>query len=215
LCVWFIRHFVSADAAELLARHFIVETNLLAFIAGNCGKDVREPTLRPSTITALGNHAVIDHDIAVYTLVNDVARAGADVVTPRDELDFGALEFPVFSAERSRNRWLELDVETSLYLMNVPFCLFTTKAEYERAVNSFQLDEDIGAMLAGLTGDPIFRTWTPVAVPQWIGGSRDVPGELFWHAAVCEYAHTRLEQLARERRGQNAERLAATRGMTK
>jgi hypothetical protein len=65
LCVWFIRHFVSADAAELLARHFIVETNLLAFIAGNCGKDVREPTLRPSTIAALGNHAVIDHDIAV------------------------------------------------------------------------------------------------------------------------------------------------------
>jgi hypothetical protein len=209
LCVWFIRHFVSADAAELLARHFIVETNLLAFIAANCGKDVRGPTLRPSTIAALGNHAVIDHDIAVYSLVNDVALAGADVVTPRNELDFRALEVPVIDAEHARHRWLELDVETSLYLMNVPFCLLTTGAEYERAVNSFQLDEDIGAMLAGLTSDPIFRTWTPVDVPQWINGSRDVPRELFWHAAVCEYAHTRLEQLARERRGQNAERLAA------
>ena len=214
LCVWFIRHFVSADAAELLARHFIVETNLLAFIAGNCGKDVRAPTLRPSTIAALGNHAVIDHDIAVYTLVNDVALAGADVVKPREELDFGAIEVPVIDAERDRRRWLELDVETSLYLMNVPFCLFTTEDEYERAVNSFQLDEGICAMLAGLTADPIFRTWTPVSVPAWIGGSRDVPRELFWHAAVCEYAHTRLEQLRRERRPDNVERLVATMGTT-
>jgi hypothetical protein len=212
LCVWFIRHFVSADAAELLARHFIVETNLLAFIAANCGKDVRGPTLRPSTIAALGNHAVIDHDIAVYSLVNDVALAGADVITQRDELDFGALEVPVIDAERGRHRWLALDVETSLYLMNVPFCLFTTEGEYELAVNSFRLDEDICAMLAGLTGDPIFKTWTPVPVPAWIGGCRDVPRELFWHAAVCEYAHTRLEQLSRERRAENVERRTATMG---
>ena len=205
LCVWFIRHCVSADAAELLARHFIVETNLLAFIAANCGKDVRGPTLRPSTIAALGNHAVIDHDIAVYTLVNDVALARADVVTPRNELDFSVLEVPVIDAERGRHRWLELDVETSLYLMNVPFCLLTTEAEYERAVNSFQLDDGVFAILAGLTGDPIFRTWTPVPVPAGTAGLRDVPGELFWHAAVCEYAHTRLEQLRRERTVENAE----------
>lgn len=214
LCVGFIRHWVSADAAELLARHFIVETNLLAFIAANCGKDVRAPTLRPSTIAALGNHAVIDHDLAVYDLVNDVALAGADVVTPRDELDFSALEVPVIDAERQRRRWLELDVETSLYLMNVPFCLLTTEAEYERAVNSFQLDDGIFAMLAGLTGDPIFRTWTPVPAPAGMAGLRDVPGELFWHAAVCEYAHTRLERLRRQRPLENAERSLATMGIT-
>ena len=205
LCVWFIRHFVSADAAELLARHFIVETNLLAFIAANCGKDVRGPALRPSTIAALGNHAVIDHDIAVYTLVNDVTLAGADVVTPRDELDFSPLEIPVINADRGRHRWLELDVETALYLMNIPFCLLTTAGEYKRAVNSFQLDDGIFAMLAGLTGDPIFRTWTPVPVRAGMAGLRDVPGELFRHAAVCEYAHTRLEQLRQERSADNAE----------
>lgn len=199
LCVWFIRHFMSADAAELLARHFIVETNLLAFIADNAGKDVQGPTLRPSTIAALGNHAVIEHDIAVYRLIVDVRRAGADVVTPRDDLDFSALDVPSIDAERSRDRWLELDIMTSLYLMNVPFCLFTTKAEYDRAVNSFRLDDDVCAMLAGLTGDPIFRTWTPAKVPAWMSVCRDVPRELFWHAAVCEYAHTRLERVRRDR----------------
>jgi len=41
-----------------------------------------------------------------------------------------------------------------------------------------------------------------------------VPRELFWHAAVCEYAHTLLEQLSRERRVENVQRLAATMGMT-
>jgi hypothetical protein len=210
LCVWFIRHFMSADAAELLVRHFIVETNVLAFIARNCGKDVRGPTLRPSTISALGNHAVIDHDIAVYTLVGDVGLASADVVTPRDELDFSALEVPAIDAERNRDRWLELDVETSLYVVHIPFCLFTTQVEYERAVDSFQLDESICAMLAGLTGDPIFRTWTPIRVRPWIAGCRDVPRELFWHAAVCEYAHARLEQVRRDRTSR-----LATIGMTR
>jgi hypothetical protein len=212
LCVWFIRHFMSAEGAELLARHFIVETNLLAFIAGNCGKDIGGPTLRPATIAALGNHAVIDHDIAVYRLVEDVRLAGADVVTPRDELDFSMLEVPEIDTECGRRRWLELDFETSLYLMNILFCLFTTAGEYERAVNSFQLDESVCAMLAGLTGDPIFRTWTPIRVPAWIVG-RDVPRELFWHAAVCEYAHTRLERLELDRRTENVGRLATTIGM--
>ena len=72
-----------------------------------------------------------------------MSLAGADVVTPRDELDFGALEVPVIDAERGRNRWLELDVETSLYLMNIPFCLFTTESEYARAVKDLlALDVD-------------------------------------------------------------------------
>jgi hypothetical protein len=212
LCVWFIRHFASADAGELLARHFIIETNLLAFIADNCGKDVRAPTLRPTILAALGNHAVIDHDIAVYQVISDVRAAEADIVTPRAELDFSGLEVPEIDAERSRDRWLELDVETSLYLMNVPFCFFTTESEYERAVNSFRLDESISAMLAGLTGDPIFRSWTPFQERVWMAACRDVPKELFWHATVCEYAHARLEQL-RGRRAENLGGVVAPIGM--
>jgi hypothetical protein len=51
-------------------------------------------------------------------------------------------------------------------------------------------------------------------VPAGIAGWRDVPGELFWHAAACEYAHTRLEQLRRERTMENTERSLATMGMT-
>jgi hypothetical protein len=197
LCVWFMRRFVSADAAELLIRHFVVETNLLAFIARNCGKPVAEPALRPARLEELGNSAVIQHDLAVYNLVIDVGQSGASLA-PR-ALDFAPLAVPPIDAARDVKRWLELDIETALYLMNVPFCLFTTQSEYERAVNSFQLDESVCAMLAQLTGDATFRTWTPVKFPAWISVRRDVARDLFWHAAVCEYAHTWLEGI-RDRR---------------
>lgn len=206
LCVWFLRRFVSADAGELLARHFTVETNLLAFIAHNCGAMIPAPDLRPRRLEDLGGGAVMQHDLAVYNLIVDVGLAGADVRTARSPLDFSSLEVPPIDAERSRKRILELDIETSLYLMNIPFCLFTTEREYERAVNSFQLDESIGAMLAGLSGDPIFRTWTPNKFPAWISVRRDVARELFWHACVSEYAHTHLEYIRDQRgRGQRAQ----------
>ena len=199
LGVWFLRRFASADAGELLARHFTVETNVLAFIARNCGAAIPAPDLRPRGLVDLGGGAVMQHDLAVYNLILDVGLAGADVRTARQLLDFSSLEVPAIDAERSRKRILDLDIETSLYLMNIPFCLFTTEREYERAVNSFQLDESIGAMLAGLSGDPIFRTWAPNKFPAWISVRRDVARELFWHACVIEYAHTQLERL-RDRR---------------
>src|SRR5262245_22379724 len=197
LCVGFMRRFMSADAATLLSRHFAVETNLLAFIARNAAPPgaIVEPTLRPRTLAELGNHAVIDHDVNVYNLVVDVGVIGADVRTPRSALDFSVLDVPAFDAERERRRILELDIETALYLMNIPFCLFTTRAEYERAVNSFQLDESVCAMLAGITGNATFRTWTPLKFPSYVSVGRDVPKELYFHACVCEYAHTHLERI--------------------
>ena len=195
LCLWFMRRFMSADAAELLVRHFVVETNLLAFIAKNCGEEIPAPALRPTTLAEIGKeNAVIAHDLAVYNLVIDVGQSGADLAK-RGSLDFSMIHVPSLDGERSRKRWLNLDIETALYLMNIPFCLFTTEAEYERAVNSFQLDESVCAMLAGLTGEVVFRTWTPVKFPAWISVRRDVPRDLFFHACVCEYAHTHLERL--------------------
>lgn len=199
LCLWFVRRFMSADACELLARHFVVETNLLQFIARNCGAPIEAPTLKPIHLADLANGAVMVHDINVYNLVIDVGRAGADIRTPRERsaLDFSMLEVPPIDAERERRRFLEIDIETCLYLMNIPFCLFTTRVEYERAVNSFQLDESVLSMLAGLTGDSTFRTWTPNKFSMWVSVARDVPHELYLHASVCEYAHTHLASLAR------------------
>src|SRR5687768_13492025 len=50
LCVWFLRHFVSPDAVELLIRHFVVETNLVTFIIRNTPVSMEPVTLRPETL---------------------------------------------------------------------------------------------------------------------------------------------------------------------
>ena len=55
LGIWFLSHCVSAEGASLLLRHFIVETNVLAFIAHNAG--LAEPTLRPTRLDQLDNKA--------------------------------------------------------------------------------------------------------------------------------------------------------------
>jgi hypothetical protein len=200
LCVWFMRRFVSVDAAELLMRHFIIETNLIAFVAKNCGDtSIPVPTLRPVKLEDLGDSAVIRHDLAIYNLVIDVGTSStADVHTRKANLDFSMLQVPPIDADAGRKRLLNLDIESALYLMNIPFCLFTTEDEYERAVNSFQLDESLLVCLAGLTGDVTFRSWTPLKFPIWLKTLRDVPRDLYFHAAVNEYAHTHLLTLSQK-----------------
>lgn len=196
LCIWFMRRFVSNEAASSLIRHFVIETNLINFVAKNCGADdVHGVDLKPDALHKMGDRTVILHDINIYNLVLDLGESQtADVLRKRAlaDLDFSMLTVPHIDTEPSRRRWLELDIESALYLMNIPFCLFTTEDEYERAVNSFQLDESLLGYLANLTGDTVFRSWTPLRFSAWLNIARDVPRDLYWHAIVNELAHTRL-----------------------
>lgn len=196
LCIWFMRRFVSHEAVTSLIRHFVVETNLINFVAKNCGDpEVQEATLKPSALNQMGDHAVIEHDVNIYNLILDLgysAIANVNKRRPLAALDYAMLTVPHIDTEPARRRWIHLDIETALYLMNIPFCLFTTEDEYERAVNSFQLDETLLGFIADLTGDPVFRTWTPLRFPAWLNIARDVPRDLYWHATVNELAHTRL-----------------------
>ena len=209
LCIWFMRRFVSAGACALLMRHFVVETNLLAFLARNAptapGARIDEPDLRPLVCEDLGNNAVICHDLAVYNVLYDLGvTPGVDVrhARPLNSFDVSMLQVPPIEGDGDRpdpkRRWLNLDIETALYLMNIPFCLFTTTQEYIRGVNSFQLDESVCTAIANLTGDQVFRTWTPLKFSAYVTTWRDVPRDLFWHAAVNEFAHTRLRRIVDE-----------------
>jgi hypothetical protein len=185
LCVWFIRRFVSADAARVLIRHFIVETNLVSFVVNNCGADdVPDCDLRPLNLEQMGELTVIRHDLNIYNLVIDLGTSRtADVTRPRapESLDFSMLEVPEIDAEDDRFRWLNMDIESSLY--------------HERAVNSFQLDESLLAYIANLTGDPVYRSWTPQKFIPWLSINREVPRDLYWHAIVNEFAHERLVRM--------------------
>ncbi len=140
LCVWFLRRFVSVDAGTLLLRHFVVETNLLNFITANTDSGIEPVTLRPRTIADLGNRAVIEHDVNVYDVL---IRLGASRPATAGQLKFDMLDVPRLDPEPGRRRWLKLDIQSALCLMNIPFAACLTPTEYERAVHSMRLDDSI------------------------------------------------------------------------
>lgn len=195
----FLTRWSSPEALELILRHFAIETQLLAFVARNCGGAVPEPDLLPRRAAELGDwdgiNAVVRHDANVFNLFIDLGETpGVDVHTarPPGELDFSMLALPAFDLEPGVRRWLQLDLQSSLDVIVATLAVFMDHDTAERAVNSLQLDESLLAAVANLTGDPTFRTWAPVKFTNWVGMSGDVGRDLHWHFVVTEYAHTRL-----------------------
>jgi hypothetical protein len=195
LCLWFLRRFVSCAAVTLLIRHFIVETNLLAFCVRNAGLPGQaQPDLRPVALSGLGNRAVIEHDLNVYRVLSALG-SGAPGQRSCAGLDFSMLSVPPIDPEPAARRLLSLDIQTALCLMNIPFAFCLTSAEYRRAVHSLRLDASLLTVLAELTGDSTFLGWRTGPLPVRVDSNTDVPAMVYEHALTCEYAHTRLCQL--------------------
>ncbi|GGM22549.1 MULTISPECIES: DUF6999 family protein [Micromonospora] len=206
LCVWFLRRFVSPEAGELLIRHFVVETRLLNFVVRNAGvPGLREVELLPTNLRQLGDRAVIEHDLNVY----DVLIGLGDAATPQGgllryldrrggPLDTSMLTVPPLDAEPGRRRLLNLDIQTALCLMNIPFALCLTRSEYRRAVHSMRLDTSLLALLTQITGDPTFLSWRPAGPVLRVDSTIDVPQAVYEHAVICEYAFARLIALDTE-----------------
>lgn len=193
LCVWFLRHFVSPSAVELLIRHFVVETNIVNFIIRNTPVDIEPVTLRPTALSGLGDNAVVEHDVNVY----DVLIALDTVPLSRPpQLDFTQLDIPALDPERHIRRILRLDIQTALCLMNIPFSMALTLEEYRRAVHSMRFDDSFLEILAVLTGDDTFRHWKVGALSLWMDSNVDVPQMVYRHALVCEYAHAHVVKIA-------------------
>ena len=197
LCLWFLRRFVSPAAVTLLIRHFVVETNLLDF----CLRNTRPPggaevSLRPVTLSGLGDRAVIEHDLNVYRALPALAQAGPrGRSADRAALDFTMLDVPPLDPEPGTRRLLNLDIQSALCLMNIPFAFCLTPGEYRRAVHSLRLDATLLTALAALTGDSAFLGWRTALPPVRVDSNIDVPATVYQHALVCEYALARLGQL--------------------
>jgi hypothetical protein len=190
LGIWFLSRFVSEAGGEMLLRHFVIETNVLAFIARNTG--LEEPGLRPESLDELDDNAVIVHDINLYEVLS--ALGNRPLLRPEERLaplDFSMLEVGPIDTGGKR-RWMRLDLETGMCFMNIAFCLLTTAPEYRRAVHSLQLDESILGCLAEMTGDYMFNTWKPAGYIPIVRTNRDVPRDLLAHAEIHEYIHARL-----------------------
>ncbi len=198
LCVWFLRRFVCVEACELLIRHFVVETRLLQFIARNSGiAGIREVTLLPTSLPELGNGAVVDHDVNVYDVLISFKRqaAGSSESAGRSSagpLDSSMLTVPALDPEPGRRRWLNLDIQTALCLMNIPFAVCLTAEEYRRAIHSMRLDASLLTLLSELTGDPRFLAWQAPGLPVRVDSTLDASSAVYHHAVICEFAFARL-----------------------
>ena len=197
LCVWFLHRFVSPTAGTLLIRHFLVETNLLNFLLRNAGAP-GVVGLRPTTLRQLGDRAVIEHDRNVYDVLVSLGIGG---VHRPGRPDFSMLVVEPIDAAAGARRWLNLDIQTALCLMNIPFAFCLTRDEYAAAVHSLRLDDSILALLADLTGDATFLRWRTGtgATSVRLDSSVDVPRAVYEHAVVCELAHGHLLRMAHRR----------------
>lgn len=194
LCLWFLRRFVAPDAVELLIRHFVVETNLVNFIIRNTQTSMEPVTLRPTTLQGLGDNAVVEHDVNVYDVLISLEKVRVDAP---DQLDFRQLDVPPLDPERRRRRWVNLDIQTALCLMNIPFCIALDLEEFRRAIHSLRFDDSFLEILAVVTDDDTFKHWKMGGLSLWMDTNVDVPQLVYRHALVCEYAHARLVTIAR------------------
>ncbi|WP_299493278.1 hypothetical protein [uncultured Shewanella sp.] len=203
LGVWFINTMVSPEATYYFLQHFHTEANLINFLARNSkGDNVHEVDLKPTSIDQLGNNdgvnAIKLHDINLYNLILDLGHshnANVSQRVPLDKLDFSMLTIDNIDVEPNRKRLINLDMDTSLYIMGIFMALFFTDREIERAITSLQFDESIMVSLAKLTGDDQFKHWTPMKFTNWLGYSSDPIRDLRWHMMVHDYAHAYLKKL--------------------
>jgi hypothetical protein len=207
--ILFARRVVSPEALYLLIRHFHVESNLINFVARNAGgSGIEEAGNKPSGPDQLGDvdgvNATILHDANMFNFIVDIGHAqGANLTQriPLEDIDFSSLQFKEPEIN-PKGRILNLDFESTLYLIVAFMTTFLNEDTAESAANSLELDESLLHIIANYTGDERFRNWAPLKFPNYIQWPKDVGRSLFLHILALEYAHTRLLQLKDEQAAQ-------------
>ena len=201
--VWFMRDLISPEALEYIIRHFQYESALINFIADNCGSEnIERVTLFPSHVSQLGDvdgvNAIVLHDINIYNFIID-SGSHPDINIKEKvnltDLDFSALTLPPINFDVERKRWLNLDIETSSYIMLFFLVLFLSDEEAERAALSLQFDESLLTSLANMTGDNFFRFLCPMKYTHSLRYHFDVVQDLRYHMMSIDFAFNRLSQL--------------------
>ncbi len=201
LSQWFVKRCMSAEAQEMLLRHFATEAVVVNFIAQNTrGEAVEDVGLFPLKPEELGEwggmNATLLHDCNIMNLFIDLGKSKKTNVTTKRkkaDIDFSALALPEFQIDPDpSSRLMNLDMETSLYIM-VLFLVFLFDEDVtESAANSLKLDESVLTILANLTGDNQFRHWSNYPFTNLVRWPNDAPRALHEHMLIFEYTYVRL-----------------------
>lgn len=191
---WFCKNFVSAEANQLILRHFATESNILNFLRDNCTPSVAPLELYPRKVDDMLRHTFVDHDQELFRLMRDVG--------PMDKSDKRAPLLwthwrPVDVSDQGHpRRWTQvLDFETSHSLFMCLFCFLLTAEEYRDAINGFNLDQSIAIRVGHLIGDPTVVEMAYNKYPHYLVGPWNLSQRFLMHGFFTEYLHARLEEV--------------------
>lgn len=209
LSLFFMQKFVSPEAQEILLRHLSLENILIHFVAENSSaSDITINYLRPQHINQLGDvagmNATLLHDTIILNFIVDLGKSkDANLYEPVacKEIDFSMLELPEFEIDRtSKGKWVNLDLESSLYIVVLFLVLLFDDKQMESSANSLFLDESLMKILSNLTGDSSFRFWTLTPFTTYLRIPLDLTDALHKHIKVYEHAFSRLKQLQKKQK---------------
>jgi len=204
LSLFFLKRCVSPEAQEILLRHLALENILVHFVAQNsAASDVSVTYLRPQHINELGDvagmNATLFHDTIILNFFVDLGKSQDAKLfrkIPLKNIDFSMLELPEFNIDHTNSgKWINLDMESSLYIIVLFLILLFTDKQIEDSVNSLFLDESLMKIVSNLTGDPSFRSWTLTPFTSHLHIPFDITDSLHKHIKVYEHAFTKLKTL--------------------
>lgn len=207
LSIWFMRDCMSPEAQEIIYRHFALENIIIRFINNNCGSsNIPDYTLMPNGFEEMGDaggmNITLLHDANVLNFIMDLGQeegVNLEDQIPLEDIDFSGLELPELDIDWDESRRLmNLDFQTSLYIMIMFLVFLLDEKVQESSANSLTLDESLMRILSNLTGDNLFLRWSPMPYQNLVYWPFDPARGLQVHILAFEYAYTRLLALKKK-----------------
>jgi len=201
---WFSRNFVSAEANQLMLRHFATESNILNFLRDNTGSTAQPLQLYPLQIDDMLKYTFVDHDQELFRIMREMGSWDRTSwpKQPR-ELAWTHWREITLADQGHPRRWSQLlDFETSHSLFMCLFCFLLTAEEYRDAINGFNLDQSIAVRIGQIIGDPTLAEMAYNKYPHYLVGPWNLTQRFLMHGFFTEYLHERLEQVRAQSRQQ-------------
>lgn len=152
-----LRYFASPWATFLILKHFHLGSNVIAFLAANCGERVESVPLRPLTPADVKDDLFLRHDLNLYNFVLKLnaalAASGRSLTTPA-RIDFAAIdERPIPFPKLPRGFFNILDSVSAIEIYTPLYQLLLGQRDFARANQSLQLDETVAIYAAQVLGD--------------------------------------------------------------
>jgi hypothetical protein len=202
LICWFMKNWVTPEANVLILRHFWTESNVINFIIANSrNRDAEQAQLFPERIDDLLTMTFVQHDIVLFNALHDLGPTRGEPwpVAP-EKLDFSTWRDITLNLDmRHRLPTQILDFETAHELFKTLFCILLTAREYERSINSLQLDQTLAIRVGRIVGDPELASMAENTMPLYIVGPLNISRRFVMHGLFTEHLHEYLERLRASR----------------